>query len=202
MGDEGRISQDELHQLVQKASLGDAGAFGKLYDIYLDTVYRYAYFKVGNQAEAEDLTSQVFVKAWEAIPRFQWREIPFSHWLMRLAHNAVIDYYRVARAHGDLDEEMVSPEIDPQGEYLRRERSRALESAIRRLPDDHRTVIVMRFIQEMDYAEMSAITGKSPGALRVAQHRALVALREILQQEERESVRQHRGGPGRLPRQD
>ncbi len=202
LGEEGRISQDELQQLVQKASQGNAGAFGKLYDAYLDTVYRYVYYKVGYQAEAEDLTSQVFVKAWEAMPRYEWREIPFSHWLMRLARNAVIDHYRTARVHEGLEEELVSQDPGPQGHYLRGERARNLEAAIRQLPEDQRAVIVMRFIEEMDYAEVAAITGKSPGALRVAQHRALAALRKIIEREEQEGVQQHRGGSRRLPRQD
>jgi len=202
LGDEGRIPEDELRQLVQKASQGDTGAFGKLYDTYLDTVYRYVYYKVGAQAEAEDLTSQVFVKAWEAMPRYQWREIPFSHWLMRLARNAVIDHYRTARVHGELDEELVSQDPDPQGHYLLGERARYLEAAIRQLPEDQRAVIVMRFIEEMDYAEVAAIMGKSPGALRVAQYRALAALRKIIEREEHEDVQQHRGGFSRLPRQD
>jgi RNA polymerase sigma-70 factor (ECF subfamily) len=145
LGDEERLAQEELQQLVRKASSGDAGAFGKLYDLYLDTVYRYVYYKVGLQAEAEDLTSQVFVKAWEAMPRYQWREIPFSHWLMRMARNAVIDHYRTAKPRGELDEALVSRDPEPQVEYLRGERSRELEAAIRRLPEDQRTVIVLRF---------------------------------------------------------
>lgn len=202
MGDEGRVSQVEVQQLVWKASQGDAGAFGKLYDTYLDTVYRYVYYKVGDQAEAEDLTSQVFEKAWEAMPRYQWREIPFSHWLMRMARNAVIDHYRTVRAHSEPSEEFVSQEPGPQSQFLRKERSQELLAAIGQLPEDQRAVIMMRFIEELDYAEVAAILGKSPGALRVAQHRALIALRKILEREENEGVQQHRGGTGELPRQD
>ena len=188
MGDEGLTPREELQRLVEQASKGDAGAFGKLYDLYLDMVYRYVYYKVGAQAEAEDLTSQVFVKAWEAIPRFQWREVPFSHWLMRLARNAVIDHYRTAKPHGELDSELVSQEHGPQAEYLRQERFRELEAAIRQLPEDQRAVIELRFIEDMDYAEVALITGKSQGALRVMQFRALAALRKILEQEGKQSV--------------
>ncbi len=202
LGDEGQIPQAELHQLVQKASQGDAGAFGRLYDVYLDMIYRYIYYKVGARTDAEDLTSQVFVKAWEAMPRYQWRDIPFSHWLMRLARNAVIDHYRTARAQGELEEDLVSQDLEPQSHYLRGERARDLEIAIRQLPEDQRAVIVMRFIEEMDYTEVAAITGKSPGALRVAQHRALAALRKMIERGEQEGVQQHRGGASRLPRKD
>ncbi len=200
MGDESRSPEVEL-RLIQKASSGDPAAFGKLYDLYLDMVYRYVYYKVGVQAEAEDVTSQVFVKAWEAMPRYQWREIPFSHWLMRLARNAVIDYYRTARPRGELPEDRASQDLGPQAAYLRGERFRELEAAIRQLPDDQRTVIVLRFIEEMDYAQVAAITGKSPGALRVIQYRALAALKRILEREDGEGVQERRGGAGRVPRE-
>lgn len=183
VADEGLTPQEELQRLVDQASKGDAGAFGKLYDLYLDMVYRYVYYKIGVQATTEDLTSQVFVKAWEAMPRYQWREIPFSHWLMRLARNAVIDHYRTTKPRGELDETLVSQEPGPQAEYLKRERSREIEDAIRQLPEDQRTVIVLRFIEEMDYAEVAEITGKSQGALRVTQFRALAALRKLLERE-------------------
>ena len=183
VADDSRTAQEELQRLVAQASKGDAGAFGKLYDLYLDTIYRYVYYKVGVAATAEDLASQVFVKAWEAMPRYQWREIPFSHWLMRLARNAVIDHYRTAKPRVELDEGLVSQQPGPQVEYLRRERAKELEAAIWKLPEDQRTVISLRFIEELDYAEVAAITGKSQGALRVTQFRALAALRKILERE-------------------
>ncbi len=183
--DEDRAPQEELQRLVEQASKGDAGAFGKLYDLYLDMVYRYVYYKVGAQAEAEDLTSQVFVKAWEAMPRYRWREIPFSHWLMRMARNSVIDHYRTSKPQGELNEEVVSRELGPQAEYLRVERSKEMEAAIRQLPEDQRTVIVLRFIEELDYAQIAAVTGKSQGSLRVTQFRGLAALRKILERGEK-----------------
>lgn len=197
------MAQGESQSLVQRACRGDAEAFGKLYHLHLDAVYRYVYYKVGDPAEAEDLTAQLFLKAWEAMPRYQWREIPFSHWLMRLARNAVIDHYRTARVHGELDPEMASRSPDPQGEYLRGEQLRGLGAAIRRLPDDQRTVIVLRFVEDMDYAQVAALMGKSLGALRVIQHRALAALRRILEQREgEEGVQGDRDGAGGLPGKD
>ncbi len=191
-------AQEELQLLVRKACQGDGEAFGKLYDIHLDTVYRYVFYKVSEAAEAEDLTAQIFLKAWEAMPRYQWREIPFSHWLMRLARNAVIDHYRTAKPRGELDEGLISGEPDPQGEYLRGERANGLEAAVRRLPEDQRMVIVLRFIEELDYAEVAEIMGKSQGALRVIQHRALAALRRILEQEGKEGVEARREGFSRM----
>lgn len=180
---ESRKVQPDSDALARGAAQGDAGAFGQLYDLHLDSVYRYVYYKVGRASEAEDLTSQIFLKAWDAMPRYRWREIPFSHWLMRLARNTVIDYYRTSRSHGEVDEALSSPEPDPQGQYLRDERDRGLQAALVQLPEEQRLVVWMRFIEGMDYAELAAMTGKSQGALRVIQHRALVALRRILEKE-------------------
>jgi RNA polymerase sigma-70 factor, ECF subfamily len=177
-GDDGRAR--EVESLVWLAIRGDADAFGKLYDIHLDTVYRYVYYKVRNNSEAEDITALVFLKAWEAMPRYQSREVPFVHWLMRLARNAVIDRYRTARSHEGLDERLYSREPDPQNEYLREEQVAELVAAIRQLPEEYQTVIALRFIQHLDYRELADLMGKSPGALRVIQHRALVALRRLL----------------------
>lgn len=180
----GRIGQDEQHMLVVRACQGDSEAFGKLYDLHLDGVYRYLYYKLGDPTRAEDLTAQVFLKAWEAMPRFQWREVPFSHWLMRLARNAVIDHYRTARVHGELHEDLVAADPDPQAEYVRQERMGGLAVALRQLPEEQRTVIVLRFVEGMDYSQVADIIGKSEGALRVMQHRALAALRRILERED------------------
>lgn len=189
---------EELHHLVHRASRGDSEAFGRLYDLHLDAVYRYVYYKVSNASEAEDLTAQIFLKAWEAMPRYQWREIPFSHWLMRLARNAVIDHYRTSRNHGDLDEGMMSQDLDPQGEYLRRETQQQLALALRRLPEEQRTVLILRFIEEMDYAQVAEILGKSQGALRVIQHRALAALRRLMEREYGADAEGFRTGAGLL----
>jgi len=191
-------TQEGLNRWAQRASQGDAEAFGKLYDHHLDTVYRYTYYKVSNAAQAEDLTAQVFMKAWEAMPRYQWREIPFSHWLMRLARNAVIDYYRTSKSHAELGEDLVSDTPDPQREYLRGEELSGLASALRRLPEEQRTVIVLRFVEEMDYAQVAAIVGKSQGALRVIQHRALAALRRLMEREDGADLKELRASASQL----
>lgn len=187
-----------LHHLVCRACRGDSEAFGRLYDLHLDAVYRYVYYKVSNVTEAEDLTAQIFLKAWEAMPRYQWREIPFSHWLMRLARNAVIDHYRTSRNHGELDEGMMSHEPDPQGEYLRGEELQQLALALRKLPEEQRSVLLLRFVEEMDYAQVAEILGKSQGALRVIQHRALAALRRLMEREGGANAEGLRAGAGML----
>ncbi len=84
-------------ELVALAVRRDAAAFGQLYELHLDSIYRYIYYRVGNAAEAEDLTEQVFLKAWEHIAAYDQRGLPFAAWLYRVAHNLVVDYRRTRR---------------------------------------------------------------------------------------------------------
>src|SRR4051812_24008500 len=102
----------EEQRLVSRATRRDAAAFGLLYESHLDRVYRYVYYRVGSTAEAEDLTEQVFLKAWEAIGRYEARGVPFIAWLYRLAHNLVIDHYRAKRPTMPLED---VPEAEEPG---------------------------------------------------------------------------------------
>ncbi|MFQ5923219.1 MAG: sigma-70 family RNA polymerase sigma factor, partial [Anaerolineales bacterium] len=85
---------DDESVLVSRAVAGEAHAFGRLYESHMDAIYRYIYFRVGEPAQAEDMTEEVFVKAWEALPNYRPTEHPFTSWLYRIAHNLVVDHYR------------------------------------------------------------------------------------------------------------
>src|SRR5439155_10717156 len=106
-----RRNLDDEAYLVARAVERDAAAFGRLYEAYLDRIFRYVYFRVGSTSDAEDLTEQVFLKAWEAIDRYQPRGTPFTAWLYRLAHNLVIDYYRSRRPTTPLEEIVDTEEL-------------------------------------------------------------------------------------------
>src|SRR3954469_22265183 len=86
-----------LDDLAKRVSQRDTDAFQVLYELHLDTVYRYVYYKVGNGQLAEDLTQHIFMKAWEAIHRYQWRELPFQHWLLPVAGQPVLDHPRARK---------------------------------------------------------------------------------------------------------
>ena len=173
-----------LDDLARRVSDGDVEAFQTLYETHLDTIYRYVYYKVGNGQLAEDLTQHIFMKAWEAINRYQWRELPFQHWLLRLARNTVIDHYRSTKPANASLLDPIGNGIDPEVELAQSEMIRTLQEAVRQLPDEQREVIVLRFIEQMPHADVARHLGKSAATVRVIQHRALQALRRLLDQDE------------------
>ncbi len=170
--------------LVQRAIKRDHVAFAQLYDRFVDKIYRYIYYKVGSKTEAEDLTGQVFLKAWEAIGHYQWTERPFAAWLYRIAHNLIVDYFRTKRDASSLDDitslEHPGSDLDEIiGHHLTAE---VLRQALKRLTPDQQQVIVLRFLEGYNTAEVAQIMGKQPGAVRTLQHRALAGLNHIFRQ--------------------
>lgn len=106
------IEVDEV-RLVEAAIAGDAEAFGRLYDMHVNRVFRHAYYRVGNKTDAEDLTQRVFLKAWQAIGRYKKTASPFIAWLMTISHNLVIDFYRTRKAESYLDLDFIAHDRDP-----------------------------------------------------------------------------------------
>jgi len=171
--------------LVQRAISRDADAFGKLYDMYADRVYRHVYYRVGNVADAEDLTQQVFLKAWQAIGRYKKTASPFLAWLMTISHNLVVDFYRTRKDKAYLDVELVVDNSTPSPERVAEARfqQQQLRRAILQLPSDQQQVVMLRFVEGFRNPEVASLLGKSEGAIRVTLHRALVKLRHILEKE-------------------
>ena len=171
-------------QLIQRAQRGDAEAFGELYQQHLAAIYRYVFYRVGQVAEAEDLTETVFLKAWEALDHYRRRDVPFSAWLYRIAHNAIIDRYRRDHETLALDEQTdIHDEADgPEDCLAEAETTEVLIRALAQLSPDHQQVLVLRFINGLNHADTSRVLGRSEEAVRVLQHRALKALRAILMQ--------------------
>jgi len=170
--------------LVERAILRDKAAFGELYNRFLGQVYRYAYYALGNAQEAEDLTAQVFLQAWQAIDRYQPTGAPFNAWLLRIAHNLIVSHYRSRRNHTTLLEAVTKADTQPSPleVYQRRDERQRLLQALKRLKKVQRQVLILRFADELGYPEVAAIMGKSVGAVRVIQHRALCALRRLLEE--------------------
>ncbi len=169
--------------LIQRAISGDTDAFGKLYDMYVDRVYKHLYYRVGNIADAEDLTQQVFLKAWQAIGRYKKTASPFLAWLMTISHNLVVDYYRTKKDKAYLEAEVTANDLasSPEGIAEARYVQQQLRRVILQLPGEQQQVVLLRFIEGFRYAEIAAVLGKSEGAIRVILHRALVKLRHILE---------------------
>jgi RNA polymerase sigma-70 factor (ECF subfamily) len=166
--------------LVLRAIRRDQEAFGELYDRHVVRVYRHIYYMVGNAADAEDLTAQTFLRAWEAIARYQVRGAPFVSWLLRIAHNLGVSHLRSKRDSSELHDGIVDTKErrDPEWSYQQTAEEELVREAILRLRDEQRQVIILRFIEDLDYTEVADIIGKSVAAIRVIQHRALNSLRK------------------------
>jgi len=162
----------------------DASAFGELYDLFVERVYRYLYFRTGSHPEAEDLTEHVFLKAWEAIGRYRWRGRPFLAWLYRLAHNAHIDHVRSQKPTTSLNNDDRPIELPSSAAAV--ELTRALDAdllarALGQLTPDQQQVIVMKFLDGLDNEQIAQTMDKREGAIRALQMRALMSLRRVLE---------------------
>jgi RNA polymerase sigma-70 factor, ECF subfamily len=172
-------------EIARRAAERDTEAFSLLYEENLDTVYRYVFYKVSNPTVAEDLTAEVFAKAWASIERFEWRNLPFQHWLIRIARNAVIDYWRSSKPTRSVDElyETASGDVSPDDVVVRDLDVERLRRAIEQLPDEQRDVLLLRFVEGISHAEVAAVLGKSVVAVRQIQVRALQRLKKLLSEE-------------------
>ena len=169
-------------QLVKLAQDGDSDAFGTLYNGYMERIYRYIYFRVTDEQTAEDLTGQVFCKAWENLQRYKPTGAPFGAWLYTIARNAVIDYYRTRKETVSLDEvtSLATDAPDPDEMTEMRFDIQLLGDALHELTDEQQQVLVLKFISGMSTDEVADQLGKRPGAVRALQMRGLQALARIL----------------------
>ncbi|HEX2173911.1 MAG TPA: sigma-70 family RNA polymerase sigma factor [Dehalococcoidia bacterium] len=172
-----------MPSLVARAAAQDPRAFAEIYDRYVHAIYRYCLFQVRRQADAEDLTEQVFLRAWQAIGRFRPGERPFSAWLYRIARNAIVDHLRAANRQVELAADVEAPAraVEPGSIVEQAATIAELRAALRQLPAEHRQIVLLRFVEGMSHDEVATVVGKSSGAVRVIQHRALKRLRQILE---------------------
>lgn len=171
--------------LVDAAKAGDEAALAELYSLYFPRVYRYILARMGNPYDAEDLTEEVFLRVLDAIERFQWREAPFSAWLFRIAHNAVISQRRKDGARGRSSPLSEALPVDSQGPEEMVENRLALNEimkAAETLPEAQRRVISLRFAAGLTVAETARAMGKGEGNVKVIQHKAIAKLRGMLAQ--------------------
>ena len=170
--------------LISRAKEGDFEAFGELYQRYVDLIYRYIRTRVSENRSAEDLTEMVFLKAFEALDRYQERGWPFSSFLYHVARNQLADHYRRQRDEVPLEE---AYDLEASPEFPNREdgvidRVHALQKALEKLPEDYQEIIRLRILLELSTSEVAAILDRSEGAIRVLLHRALKALRKQIEQ--------------------
>jgi RNA polymerase sigma-70 factor (ECF subfamily) len=173
---------ESLDRLVAEAQAGDPEAFGRIFDEFHGAIYRFIASRVGRPSDAEDLTQLVFVKALEALPRYEARGIPFGGWLFRLARNATIDHVRTNREHTDLVvvAGRAAEGRGPEGLAILRTDLDAVAGALQRLTPDQREVVALRFFAGLSPREVAELMGRNEGTIRGLQFRAIEALRRAL----------------------
>lgn len=172
----------DVEKLLKKAMAGDSAAFGQVYDIYFQKVYRFVFYRVGHKEAAEDLVSETFVRAWARLSEIN--EIrAFRGWLYQIARNLVIDYYRGKQVMVDL--EILENVLEYEDNLVDRA-NLAVEQdlfllALAQLAPAQQTVIKLKFLEGLENDEIAKLLNKSEGAIRVIQHRAIQELKNILE---------------------
>ena len=173
-----------VRALVDRAQQGDRDALEELYLIHFDRIYGYLHVSVGNRHDAEDLTTQTFLKMLESIGKFRWQSAPFSAWLFRIAHNLAMDHFRATK-RWQPEEEVPEPPPDETtsaeaGAFESIGRKSMLE-LIDELSPEQQQVLTLKFVFNFANAEAATILGKTEGAIKSLQHRALVSLQKQLE---------------------
>ena len=182
-----RDSPEHVRELVARGQEGDRDALEELYLIHFDRIYSYLHVSVGNRHDAEDLTTQTFLKMLEKIGSFKWQSAPFSAWLFRIAHNLAMDHFR-ARRRWQPEEEVPEPpgEEEPSAELAAMQTigRESMLKLIERLSPEQQQVLTLKFVFNLPNAEVGAILDKTEGAIKSLQHRALVSLQKQIARQE------------------
>jgi RNA polymerase sigma-70 factor (ECF subfamily) len=179
-------STEEVRRLVESAQAGDRAALEELYLLHFDRIYSYLHMSVGNRHDAEDLTTQTFLKMLESIKRFRWQSAPFSAWLFRIAHNLAMDHFRGTRRwqpEQDVPEPIDETEPSAESAALQSIGRQSMLDLIEGLSQEQQQVLALKFVFNLPNAEVATILGKTEGAIKSLQHRALVSLQKQLKLE-------------------
>ena len=176
-------SQDQVRKLVERGQAGDRDALEELYLIHFDRIYSYLHVSVGNRHDAEDLTTQTFLRMLESIQRFKFGTAPFSAWLFRIAHNLAMDHFRATK-RWQPEEEVPEPEPDEstsaEAGALEAIGRKSMLELIEDLSPEQQQVLTLKFVFNFANAEAATILGKTEGAIKSLQHRALASLQKQL----------------------
>ncbi len=177
------MEREALNKLVEEATKGSLKAFERIYNLFVEGIYKYIYFKVGNPFDAEELTGQVFLKAFEKIKDYQITEKPFTAWLYKIAHNVVIDLFRERRKYildeFEKAESIKEAKVEPEEIVVNNLTLESLYEALMNLTEEQREVIILRFIERLTASEVAKIMGKTEGGVRALQRRGLATLSRI-----------------------
>ena len=170
--------------LVERAQAGDRAALEELYLMHFDRIYSYLHMSVGNRHDAEDLTTQTFLKMLESIGKFRFQSAPFSAWLFRISHNLAMDHFRAAR-RWQPEEEVPEPpeqELSAEAQAFQSIGRQSMLELIEGLSPEQQQVLTLKFVFNFPNADVATILGKTEGAIKSLQHRALVSLQKQITQ--------------------
>src|SRR5919202_4665798 len=178
-------SSATVRKLVERAQQGDRDALEELYLLHFDRIYSYLHMSVGNRHDAEDLTTQTFLKMLESIKRFRWQSAPFSAWLFRIAHNLAMDHFRASRRwqpEEDVPEPAGAEEASAEEGGLHSIGRQSMLEVIDKLSTEQQQVLTLKFVFNFPNADVATILGKTEGAVKSLQHRALASLQKQISQ--------------------
>ena len=173
-------AQADVRALVARAQAGERAALEELYLLHFDRIYSYLHLSVGNRHDAEDLTTQTFLKMLEAIGRFRWQSAPFSAWLFRIAHNLAMDHFRATKRWQPEEEvpEPVEAETSAEEAALHSIGRKSMLQLIENLSHEQQQVLTLKFVFNFSNGEAAAILDKTEGAVKSLQHRALASMQK------------------------
>ncbi len=182
--EKGDSTDIDIDALVSMAQNGQAEAFGLLYEEFIERIYRYVYIRIGHTRQAEDMTQEVFLRAYEKITDYRCRGIPFMGWLLRIAHNLIVDFYRREnkRQFVPLDETWVPSTDNPVAQAEDNLDIIEIRKAMNRLPASQKEAFNLRFVAGLTVSETAKVMDKSEGAVKTLQHEAVVKLRRIMRE--------------------
>ena len=178
-------SAAEIRKLVERGQQGERAALEELYLIHFDRIYSYLHMTVGNRHDAEDLTTQTFMRMLESIGKFRFQSAPFSAWLFRIAHNLSMDHFRANRRwqpEEEVPEPEGSEELSAEEEALHSIGRKSMLEMIETLSSEQQQVLTLKFVFNFSNAEAGTILGKTEGAIKSLQHRALASLQKQIAQ--------------------
>lgn len=180
--DDRNLTEPSDAELVRLAQSGQVEAFGTLYRRYVEPIFRFTRSRVSSERDAEDLTENVFLKAFEGLDSYEERGAPFGAYLYQVARNSIIDHYRTSKPVESLEsaEKYSDDRLGAEKGIVEREAVSKIEQALENLPENYQEVIRLRLMMDLPTDQVAAWMNKKPATVRVLQHRALKALREAL----------------------
>jgi RNA polymerase sigma-70 factor (ECF subfamily) len=175
------LPPEEIDVLVLAAQEGDKDAFGKIYESFFDSIYKFVYFRV-DSSEVDDLVGSIFIKSWVHLEKYEKRDVSFAAWLFRIANNSIIDHRRAHRSIRSLDQmqELPSEEMGPVKETERSLLAKKIRAAVAQLREPYKQVVSLKFLSGLSTSEVAEIMGEREGNVRLIQCRALKELKSKL----------------------